>query len=121
MTSAACSVLTALPRNATDVAITIATATFMNVRTGSLRPRRNTTDGDDGEGDERQADAEEDVPAETVAERQQRLVEQRGLEALPVHGGEADRDERRGRARPRSRSTAGRGRTPSSACARAGR
>ena len=33
----------ALPRNAIEVAITMATAVFMNVRTGSLRPTLNTS------------------------------------------------------------------------------
>ena len=42
-------------------AITITTAMFMNVRTGSLRPSRNTANATAVKRDERQADAEQDV------------------------------------------------------------
>ena len=42
ITSAACSVCTALPSRAIEVIITRTTAVFMNVRTGSLRPSLKT-------------------------------------------------------------------------------
>ena len=121
MTSAACSVCTALPRKATEVTITSTTAVFMNVRTGSLRPSLNTTRRRRRGRRRARPMPSRMYAAEALAERQQRLVEQRRLEALAVHGGEPDGHQRGRSSRPTPRSTAGRARTPSTACARAGR
>ena len=55
-----------------------------------------------GERDDAEPEAEQDPAAETLAEREQRLVEQHGLEALAVHRGEPDEHEaRRGTERHR--------------------
>ena len=96
MTSASCSDRTALPRNATDVTIRSTTAVERNALSGMRRPSLKMTHATTASAMTPSVRPRATQHAEPRTERQQRLVEERGLEALAVDRGEADQHQRSG-------------------------